>query len=86
LTNDGFAVALFPWLKNVARSPLLFNTANNFVVLLADGPSSNVIPTYPLQVAASDGIAATVMAVAATAIATPAIAERFQIARMGLSS
>src|SRR5689334_571556 len=80
LTCAGNDAANWPSLNIVARSPFCRSALRMAGVWSLEGPSSNVSPTYPLQVAACDGVAttvtATVLAVALRATASPATKER----------
>src|SRR5690348_8284814 len=63
-TWAGNCAANWPSLNIVARSPFCRSALRMAGVWSLDGPSSNVRPTYPLQVAACDGVARTVTAAA----------------------
>src|SRR5581483_8987495 len=78
-TWAGYAAAYCPSLKTVARNPFCRKALSRLGVCALDGPSSKVNPTYPLHVAACDGVAvrATVPVRVTAVTATAASSERF---------
>src|SRR5690348_1929044 len=66
-TWAGYAAAYWPSLNIVARNPFCRNALSSPGVCAFDGPSSKVSPTYPPQVAACAGAAATTLVTASAA-------------------